>query len=274
MVPGLPVVGDVASTMLFNGYQAEQQAIARRVSLAIGVMWTQMVNPDSFSNSWRSLGPIVEGIIDTHYQMSAASAAKYYGMSRTIAGLYGIVVPGSNIAQSYISHVTNVMGNGQFYHHLKTHDAATSSVMAKDALSGAGVRLVLNGGRGTVIQAASSDADALGWERIIEDKPCSYCSRLAASTGIHKEASNFHAHDDCQCLARVVFQGQHSANTDLASDWQRVTAGKTGKAAESAWNKYWSNHDNAIAIEAANAGPGSAAPSEPAQEEAGNAAVA
>jgi hypothetical protein len=206
-------------------------------------MWTQMVDPLHFSDSWRRLEPIVQGIVDTHYQMSAADASQYYGLSRAIAGFYGGPIPGSNIDPGYLSHVVNVMGNGQFYHFLKDEDAANASVMARDALSGSAVRLVMNGGRDTVTRAAYHDPVAMGWERIIEPRSCGYCSRLAASSGMHKAAEDkFHAHDDCQCLARVVFQGQSSANEALVSEWQRTTAGKTGKAANAAWNQYWSEN--------------------------------
>jgi hypothetical protein len=270
MMPGLPVAADPAVAMLFNSYQSNQQAIARHTSMSIEAMWMSLVNPEKFSNSWRILEPIVSGIIDTHYQMSAADAATYYGMSRATAGLYGGAVPGAVLDPGYLSHVTNVMGVGQFYHFLKGHDALTSSGMARKALSGAAVRMVLNGGRSTVTKAASGDNNALGWERIIEAKPCGYCSGLAASSSVRKATSDvFHAHDDCQCLARVVFKGQTSANTDLASEWARVTSGKTGKAANTAWDRYWSEKNDNTDSE----GSGRQAPQESTEQGTGDAAV-
>lgn len=271
--PGLPIDASQASAMLFSRYQHNQGVIAQHVTDSVQAMWTQMVDPLHFSDSWRRLGPVVQGIIDTHYQMSAADASQYYGLSRAVAGFHGPTVPGSNIDQGYLSHVVNVMGNGQFYHFLKDNEAADASALARDALSGSAVRLVMNGGRNTVTRAASHDPISMGWERIIEHQSCDYCSRLAASSGLHKAASEvFHAHDDCQCLARVVFHGQASANTDLAGQWAMATRGKTGKAANAAWNQYWSEKSGSTGngsggAEAAPAPTGEGASDAPVQDQ-------
>jgi hypothetical protein len=220
-----------------------QHAIAQRVLSSIQSLWMRIANPQQFSDSWRTLEPVIQGIIDTHYQMSAADASEYYGMSRAVAGFYGGPIPGSPIDQSYLSHMTSIMGVGQFFHFLdKGSDAVTSSAQARDMMCGSAVRIVMNGGRNTVTRAAARDDVAAGWERIVEPGSCSYCSRLAASNGIHKtESDAFQAHDFCECLARVVFRGQESANAGLVSDWQRETAGRSGKAAVKAWDQYWSD---------------------------------
>lgn len=230
---------------LYNRYQLNQHAIAQRVLGSIQSVWAQLVNPQQFSDSWRRLEPVIQGIIDTHYQMSAADASEYYGLSRAVAGFYGGPIPGSYLDHGYLSHVVNLMGVGQFFHFLDSgSDAITASTQAQKAMSGSAVRVVLNGGRNTVTRAASRDNIASGWERIVEFGSCGYCSRLAASSGIHKaEADAFHAHDGCQCLARVVFRGQESANAGLVSDWTRVTAGQSGKAAVKAWDQYWSERN-------------------------------
>jgi hypothetical protein len=267
----MPVPSAQVGHMLFGRYQSNQAAIGNRAMAAIGMFWTQMVDPSHFSDSWTRLEPIVRGIIDTHYAMSAADASNYYGLSRAVAGFYGGAIPGSNLDPEYLSGFTQTMGVGQFYHFLDDgKDAATSSVMARTALMGSSMRVVMNGGRNTVTGAAAGDDVALGWERIIEPRSCGYCSGLAASNGIRKTTSDiFHAHDYCQCLARVVFRGQDSANTDLAGQWAKATVGQTGKAAVAAWDQYWSGKNGSIsnnsssgpenAAEAPGAGAGNAA---------------
>jgi hypothetical protein len=245
---GLPLTPSRSLAMLFHRYQSTQNLIGLRASRAIGSLWTSMVDPDHFSDSWRRLEPIVKGIIDTHYQMSAADASQYYGLSRAVAGFYGNNVRSSNLDASYLSGFTKTMGVGQFFHFLDGgHVAADASRMAIRALQGASVRVVMNGGRDTVTRSATNDDVALGWERISEPRSCSFCARHAASGGIRKAADDtFPAHDRCQCLARVVFKGQSSANADLASQWARVTSGKSGKDAEAAWDQYWSGRNGSI----------------------------
>jgi hypothetical protein len=161
------------------------------------------------------------------------------------------------------------MGVGQFFHFLgKGNDAAAASEMAMEALRGSGSRLVMNGGRDTVKLASASDPNSTGWERILESDHavCGYCSMLAGSRGITKDYDvKFHAHDSCHCLARSVFNGQDTMNAQIQAEWKSVTSGKQGKDAEAAWNQYWSEKD---------VGSQGRSTTEPAQEEAGNAAVA
>jgi hypothetical protein len=251
----------------------DQQLIANRVAASVAAMWNAMVDPANFSDSWRRLAPVVNGIIDMHYQMSAADASQYYGLSRAVGGYSGTTVPGTYLDNGYLSHVVNVMGNGQFYHFLKENEAVDASVMARDALCGSAVRLVMNGGRDTVTRAAYHDPVAMGWECIIEPRSCGYCSRLAASSGVHKTAEDkFHAHDDCLCLARVVFNGQSTANEALASEWQKATSGRTGRSAIAAWNQYWSEKNGIGSSQHEVGGPQDEAT--PSAEGAGNAAFA
>jgi hypothetical protein len=228
-----------------------------------------MIDPSHFNDSWRKLEPLISGIVDTHHQMSAADAAQYHELSRAVSGFYGPVVPGITLSDDYRSHVINVMGVGQFFHFLGIGvDSAAASEKALDALKGAAVRLVMNGGRDTIRVATSFDGNSIGWERILESdhKACNYCAMLTGSEGIQKGyASRFHAHDSCYCLARSVFNGQQSANAGIQAEWKSVTTGKQGKAATAAWNQYWSGKD---------VGSQGASATEPAQEQEGNAPVA
>jgi hypothetical protein len=272
-MPGLPVSAVRSLEILFSRYQSNQYAIGHRVEAAIAGVWGRMIDPVHFNDSWHRLEPLVLGIIDTHHGMSAADAAEYYSLSRTVSGFYGNAVPGVSIRPDYLAHVTNAMGAGQFFHFLGAGDEdSVASVKAMDALKGASVRLVMNGGRDTVRFASSFDGKALGWERILESnvKACNYCAMLTGSGGIHKSAGDlFHAHDSCYCLARSVFDGQQSVNAGIQAEWKSVTAGKSGKAAEAVWNQYWSEK-NDDSHNDTSAGPATA---DAAQEEAGNAAV-
>jgi hypothetical protein len=238
----IPVSDKQASDMLFSMYKGHQKLIAARVSAAIGSFWSSMIDPAYFGDTWNRFSPIVRGIIDTHYQMSAADASNYYGLSRAVAGFVGPTVPGRNLASGYLETLTDKAGKGSFYRQVDSgKPAAVASEMARRGLMGASVRVVLNGGRNTVTNAAAGDNVATGWERIVESSPCADCARRAASGGVRKEqSSSFRAHDHCTCLARVVFKGQSSANAGLAEEWGRTTMGKNGKDAIAAWNQYWS----------------------------------
>jgi hypothetical protein len=267
-MPGLPLSDEQSSLALFARYRDHQYMIGHRVEAAIAGIWARMIDPARFNESWHRTEPVIMGVVDTHYGMSAADAAEYYTLSRAVAGFFGRAVPNVQLRPDYLSTVVNAMAAGQFFHFLGTGDEApVASGKAMDALQGAGVRLVMNGGRDTVTTAASFDYNAQGWERIMESdkRACDYCSMLAGSSGVHKSfGDRFHAHDRCYCLARTVFNGQQSYNADIQGEWKSATAGKSGKAAVAAWKQYWSD---------GNVGPEGTSTTEPAPEEAGNAPV-
>jgi len=244
-VPGLPVSPETSTTLLLAHYRNTQQTIAQRAAIAIHNLWMQLIDPAHFSDSWKRYNPVVNGIIDTHYNMTAANAAQYYANSRVVAGNPHFQVPGVRLDQAYLDKMTNMMGQGQFYHFLKEESPDVASGMARDALRGAGTRMIMNGGRETVTQAASGDHLAKGWERVIEPGACGFCAMLAGRGAVYKASTvDFRAHDHCHCVARAVFIGQESINQDLSDQWARVTKGKRGAAARAAWDTHWSSHGN------------------------------
>jgi hypothetical protein len=155
---------------------------------------------------------------------------------------------------SYIHHVTDAMGPGQFYNFLPNYEADQASGMARDALRGASTRMVMMGGRDTVTNAVHLDSMADGWERVIEPGACGFCAMLAGRGAVYKERTvGFRAHDHCHCIARAVFVGQKSINQDLSQEWGKATAGTRGKDALAAWNKYWENRNGGRQPESATA---------------------
>lgn len=269
---GLPVSRAAGSQLLLQQYRTEQQTLAARVALSIRSLWEQIVNPAAFDKSWEMLNPIANGIISTHYDMTAASAATYYANSRALANFPHIHVPGISVDEEYVNRVVNAMGRGQFFHFLKEYSPEESSAKASDALQGASTRMTLKGGRETIVRAAGIDPVATGWERIIEPGACSFCAMLAGRGGVYTESTvNFRAHDHCHCVARPVFRGQKSVNEELSAAWGRETKGTRGAAARAAWDKYWSSNGGREGTQTATGeGPG---PASVAKESVGRSAL-
>lgn len=240
LVPGMPVPSKATAGLLLSRYQSRQQTIAVRAALAIVNLWNRYVVPSQFDETWKGLSPLIQGIIATHYDMTASEAAQYYGASRVVAGFKPYHVPGAELDLDYLARVVNSMGTGQYHHYLKEAEPDAASSMARDGLRGAGTRMVLKGGRETITQTAVNDPIATGWERILTPGACGFCSMLAGRGGVYTEASvGFRAHDHCHCVARPVFEGQKSVNEELSAAWGRETKGYRGKAAVAEWTRYW-----------------------------------
>jgi hypothetical protein len=243
-VPGIPLPADMSNQVLLQHYSRAQQSIAVRAALAIINLWNKIIDPEHFNDGWNTLGPLVNGIISSHYDATAASAAQYYVNSRIVSGFDHVTVPGQSPDMSYINHVSDAMGPGQFYHFLPNYQTDVASGMARDALRGASTRMVMMGGRDTVTNAVRSDPMAKGWERVIEPGACGFCAMLAGRGAVYKASSvDFRAHDHCHCVARAVFIGQQSVNKDLSAEWGQATKGTSGKDAIRAWNSYWESRN-------------------------------
>jgi hypothetical protein len=73
--------------------------------------------------------------------------------------------------------------------------------------SGAAARHVLTGGRRSLLTLLEDDPQALGWARVTDGDPCSFCAMLASRGPVYKTetAAKFQAHDHCACTAEPVY---------------------------------------------------------------------
>src|SRR5215468_8804625 len=157
-IPGLPIPADASGIVLLQRYRSNQKLISARAAVAIYNLWLRLINPEHFSDGWKTLGPLINGIIASHYAAAAADAADYYANVRVVSGFRHMRVPGLAPDMAHIHSVTDAMGPGQFFHYLsgeQTPDDA--SAMARDGMRGAGTRMVMMGGRDTVTRATQID---------------------------------------------------------------------------------------------------------------------
>jgi hypothetical protein len=133
-------------------------------------------------------------------------------------------------------------------------------------------RLAKNGARDLLAAATKRDPRAIGYVRLSRTgTPCGWCAMLISrgfvpkpggrrgdlyqsqssagptlaqlESGEYAEGDKYH--DNCNCYAEPVFSDDQLNNSPLyvlnrqyAKEWPRVTRGKSGKAALSAWRRY------------------------------------
>ncbi|MGY4952112.1 VG15 protein [Streptomyces nigrescens] len=133
-------------------------------------------------------------------------------------------------------------------------DAGTSSAGAAD-------REALRGGRDLLRDASRADPRVIGWARVTDGDPCSWCAMLAGRGAVYRsrEIAGIPGrtgrgiapvedpedlqkyHDQCHCqtvpvYSRTAFLPDASAR--YAQDWRRVTQGLAGAEARSAWRRH------------------------------------
>lgn len=140
----------------------------------------------------------------------------------------------------------------------QTPDRAVDTMAVN--LSGSATTLALEGGREVIRDAAQADEEAIGWIRVPDADPCSWCAMLASRGAVFRSAGTagrnknarfvgegqFKWHDHCSCTAVPVWDPNDPQLTraeDLYDQWLRETQGHSGKAAVKAWRRYWDNRD-------------------------------
>jgi hypothetical protein len=240
----MPLSSDASVAILAKSYRDDQLALGQSVSAGIRALWGSHIDPAAMADSWGSLRKLIFGLVDNHYQASAASAARYYQQSRVISDLGHFAVPQVHLDQDYLARSLDSQTLGSFFHQVKELDTQEAADISGRAAEASGSRLAMRGGRDTITQATIADPHALGWERIISAGACGFCAMLASRGAVYKERSvQFRAHDHCTCTAQVIFEGQEPTGKVLTEEWRKVTAGKSGAAARSAWEEHWSKRD-------------------------------
>ncbi len=100
-------------------------------------------------------------------------------------------------------------------------------------------KLVLGGGRSTIVRASREDPEAKGFERQTSSSACSFCLMLASRGPVYKtqRSASFESHGHCACTGELVFV-RDSDSGPLREEWLEVTAGLSGKDARNAWRRH------------------------------------
>lgn len=148
-------------------------------------------------------------LVRARHADSAGLAANYY---RTLRGMNGLsvdapIVTAVRLPTEQVNRSLAITGLNGTYKALRagfTPEAASRNGFVR--VSGAASRLVLNGGRETVLQTFLRDRRGTRWRRVTGGDACDFCSDLAGRGAVYKEeTSDFPAHDHCSCVAEPEF---------------------------------------------------------------------
>jgi hypothetical protein len=107
-------------------------------------------------------------------------------------------------------------------------------------MSGAVSRHVLDAGRTTIIDSAVADPKTVGWQRVTDGDPCSFCAMLASRGAAYRQDTvGFQAHDHCGCTAEPRYEGSRMTSDAQRwrSLWNESTRGTSGRDALNAFRR-------------------------------------
>jgi hypothetical protein len=192
-------------TLAQQSRQAQLQLRAR-VLRQLLTFWP-LLDMEQLDKTFPQWATAVGGLILSQHTVSSALAAQFIQAQRTEAGLLGPAPivradpPGAaQIARSL--QTTSVIAVKLSMTAGQSLSQASANALVQS--SGAASRLVLNGGRDTVVQSVKADPRARGYQRVTGGKPCDYCASKSGVTFADDEV--FPAHDHCGCAAAPVFR--------------------------------------------------------------------
>lgn len=120
----------------------------------------------------------------------------------------------------------------------------TSISRARAKTAGAAVRHTADAGRSTIRDTAQRDPVALGWARLTDGDPCSFCAMLAGRGAVYlseeSAANDDPYHDGCGCTPVPIFDRAEAGpgqSRDFAALWKTSTEGYSGRKAINAFRR-------------------------------------
>lgn len=234
---------------LAEQHRLQQVALRAGVSRDVLTLVTSLFDVAHADRTWPALRAMLAATVRQQHAESAGLATSYYEQARVQAGAPGFYLPvtPADLAEELLRVVLDATGIAAFKRAIALGRSPQEALrLAGVSLSGSMSRLVLSGGRDAVLGNVRADRQAVGWARITDKDPCSFCSMLASRGPVFrsKETADFQAHDHCACMAVPVWSRdeawlQHSR--DLYERWKQVTEGHSGAEARKAWRRYWDN---------------------------------
>lgn len=198
-----------SGALLTEAHRLEQSRIAEDALRQALLSWALLRYHD-VDASFPVFAQVMLSILADHKRRSAWAAANYLQAFRSVEGVGGEAPLVLLEELSRQQALTSLLVTGPATIKTATRkglpeDEAMRLALAKTLK--AATRLVLQGGRDTIMETVRRDRQALGWARITRGQPCYFCAMLASRGAVYKthETARFQPHDGCGCQPEPVY---------------------------------------------------------------------
>lgn len=249
----------VATTsQLMQRYQQKALA-AKAVALQDVVRLWHLIDASDIDRSWPAVMRALEIVVADGRSKVAAAAKDYLEQMRDLQNAAALEVQQAQPPDQIATRVSliatgpatmkDAIGRG-----LTAADAANRALTT---LTGAVSRVVLNGGRDTVIQSIEASG-VYRWMRVTHGKTCWFCAMLASRGPVYTSRASagdargrparFHDHCDCTIEPVLVTNPVVPESTQRYDDlWSSSTYGLSGSAARAAFRAAYETTIAAVA---------------------------
>lgn len=230
-----------AAAALTETHRLAQLRLRARTITRSLMIW-RAVDIEDLENTWPPVEQALVALVSADARDSAALAAAYYDGYRILEGIGGRSTP--RLAEIDLREVTGSLRYMGLFRTEMLKRAGRPDVADVGAVnvSGDASRHVLNAGRDTITESVAADPKALGWARVTDGSPCSFCRMLAGRGPVYRgKGGGFKAHVHCGCSAQPVYSKDEpwpGRASEWNQEWKKVTAGKSGAEARLAYRQH------------------------------------
>ncbi len=234
--------------ILTETHRRAQLAVRAAVVAALVRVWP-MFDIDDLVGSWSTIEPALLALVAAGGHTSAGLAAAYYDEFRAAEEIVGRATP---VLAAPLP-VDDAIRSLRFVGLVETRrlvEAARADVaaVAFTNVSGEVSRQVLNQGRETLVASVGADPRALGWARVTDSKPCSFCRMLAGRGPVYSErGGHFAAHGHCGCSLEPVYsqdQPWPGRAREFHDEWHEVVGDRSGADARLVYRQHVEGRTN------------------------------
>lgn len=199
---------------LTDAHRLEQIALAAQVAARSQVLWRRL-STDDISRSSRPWLATQLALVESAYTASSDMAGDYIdGYRRLESPRNSSPIRSATFDRETVSNVLMAQGPWRIKVYIgggMTPEAAHSKVT--NNLTGAVRRSVLMGGREAIDDTTADDSRAIGWRRVTDGSPCTFCAMLATRGPVYRSEETASAiagtgleyHNHCGCTAEIVY---------------------------------------------------------------------
>jgi hypothetical protein len=221
------VARTAAGAALTRAPAVEQLAVRAATLRELLDLWA-IVRPEDLATTIHTFVRAAIALVGVRHAESAEVAARYFWAFRGAERVAGVAPAFAPAATPPTAEVASTIRGAALAGIIDGRRAGQSIALAKDSglvrVSGAVAKLVLTGGRRTLLTAVEADPEVLGWGRTVSGDACAFCRMLAARGPGYgsKRAADFAAHDTCACGVEPTYAGSRPSAEQrrYAEQWQ------------------------------------------------------
>lgn len=188
---------------------AAQVRSAGVAQAALSSGYRRAMSPANIRGSFATFADFALPVLTASRAKGNAVAQAYYMTTRELANVTDPAPGFADMALSrdqaytslYVTGPVNALGKIR-----DGEDPDTALMRSERAMLGAAKRLILNGARGTILDATRRDKRSGRWQRVGDGSTCAFCQMLIDRGAVYSEDSgDFQAHDHCGCSAEPLF---------------------------------------------------------------------